>query len=217
MTDGEEGLRRRARVDAGGGGQIPGLERVVPGRTVGDRVVSGVESDVGDLRGVAGEKADGTALRAGFAVCRELAAFVGGGGTEVLRCGRVVGFLRGPETYVVVCRGGKDAGGWGVDSKGVDGSFVTVELECRCQCALLAGLLVVDEFPETNCSVGTSRDNLSGRKEFCGLDGTSVSFAGGDDVGARIPDTKDAVKRSRQDTRLPRRIVRITCPFGGVG
>ena len=55
VADGEEGLRGGARVDAGGGCQVPGLERVVPGRAVGDCVVFQVESHVGDLCGVLGE------------------------------------------------------------------------------------------------------------------------------------------------------------------
>jgi hypothetical protein len=39
VADGEEGLRGGARVDAGRGCEVPGLERVVPGCAVGDCVV----------------------------------------------------------------------------------------------------------------------------------------------------------------------------------
>ena len=78
VADGEEGLRGGARVDAGGSREIPGLERVVPGRAVGDCVVFQVEGDVGDLCGVLGEQAERAALGAGLAVDGELATFVGG-------------------------------------------------------------------------------------------------------------------------------------------
>lgn len=67
--DGKQGMRGGPRIDAGLGGQVPGLETVVPGGGVGDCGVVGFEDDVGDGGGVAGHESQGATLRGRLAGC----------------------------------------------------------------------------------------------------------------------------------------------------
>ena len=79
---------------------------------------------------------------------------------------------------------------------------MAVEFEGGSQGALLAWLCGVDVVPEAKCAVGAGRDDLSRREELDGFHWCGVRLAGGDDVGARVPYSDDAVKGTRNDTRL---------------